>query len=186
MLLSLGPLLCATAIAVFCLSRRSPLVAHQRVGLNGQSIWTLKFRTMWTGREPFAPGWIERIVESPGQSPKSADDPRVTSTFARFLRRYSIDEIPQLIHVVTGKMALVGPRPLTIDELREHYGAAAPVVLSVRPGLSGLWQVMGRSRLSYAARRRLDLMLVRKRTVGLYSYVLLRTLPEVLAGRNSW
>jgi len=186
MLLVLGPFLCATAIVVFYLSGRSPLVAHRRVGLNGHSFWTLKFRTMWAAGGRWEPGLVERIVESPGPMPKSADDPRVTSGFARLLRRYSIDEMPQLIHVVTGEMALVGPRPLTIEELRLHYAAAAPVVLSVRPGISGLWQVRGRSRLSYAARRRLDLMLVRKRTVGLYTYILLRTLPEVVGGRNSW
>ena len=186
MLLALGPFLFATGMAVLCLSRRAPLVAHRRVGLNGQYIWTLKFRTMWTAGGRWELGLVERIVESPGPSPKTADDPRVTSGFARFLRRFSIDEIPQLIHVVTGEMALVGPRPLTIEELREHYATAAPVVLSVKPGISGLWQVMGRSRLSYAARRRLDLMLVRKRTAGLYAYILLRTLPEVMAGRNSW
>ena len=83
-------------------------------------------------------------------------------------------------------MSLVGPRPLTREEMRAHYASDAPEVLSVKPGITGLWQVMGRSRLTYPQRRRLDLFLVRKRSARLYAAILLRTLPEVLAGRNSW
>jgi exopolysaccharide production protein ExoY len=184
---ALGPPLGLAAIVVTLLSRRSPFVAHQRVGQHGRLFWTWKLRTMWPRRPGrFRLGLVERIVEEAGLVVKSADDPRVTSGFARFLRRYSIDELPQLIHVIRGEMALIGPRPLTREELRTHYAASAPLVLSVKPGISGLWQVMGRSRLSYPARRRLDLMLVRKRTLRLYLFVALRTLPEVLAGRNSW
>jgi lipopolysaccharide/colanic/teichoic acid biosynthesis glycosyltransferase len=70
--------------------------------------------------------------------------------------------------------------------MRAHYAGDAPEVLSVKPGITGLWQVMGRSRLTYPQRRRLDLFLVRKRSARLYLAILLRTLPEVLAGRNSW
>jgi exopolysaccharide production protein ExoY len=186
LLLALGPLLVITGILVFCRSRRSPLVAHRRVGQHGRFFWTWKFRTMWCGRGRFEFGMFERIVEEPGPLVKQAHDPRVTSRFARFLRRYSIDEMPQLFNVVRGEMALVGPRPLTIEELRMHYAEAAPEVLAVKPGISGLWQVRGRSRLSYPARRRLDLILVRKRSLRLYLYVALRTVPEVLSGRNSW
>lgn len=186
LLLALGPLLALTGLLILCFSKRSPLVAHRRVGLYGRSLWTLKFRTMWQRDEPWEVGLTERIVENAGPVLKSADDPRVTSRLARFLRRYSVDELPQLVNVARGEMALVGPRPLTREELRSHYGPLAPEVLSVRPGVTGLWQVMGRSRLSYPARRRLDLLLVRKRSLRLYLYILLRTFPEVLAGRNSW
>jgi exopolysaccharide production protein ExoY len=186
LLTALGPFLIATGVAIVVLSRRSPLVAHRRVGLRGRPFWTLKFRSMWPcpGGAQFA--LIERVVEDPGPDPKAAADPRVTNRFARICRRYSIDELPQLVNVVRGEMALVGPRPLTREEMRAHYAAAAPEVLSVKPGITGLWQVMGRSRLSYPQRRRLDLFLVRKRSARLYLAILLRTLPEVLAGRNSW
>jgi lipopolysaccharide/colanic/teichoic acid biosynthesis glycosyltransferase len=186
MLLALSPVLLVTGMVVWGLSRRSPLVAHRRVGYQGRILWTLKFRTMWPA--PCSCRWtlVERIAEEPGRALKAAADPRVVSRFARFCRRFSLDELPQLIHVVRGEMALVGPRPLTREELRAHYADAAPEVLSVKPGITGLWQVMGRSRLNYAQRRRLDLFLVRKRRGSLYAAILLRTLPEVLAGRNSW
>jgi exopolysaccharide production protein ExoY len=186
LLTALSPFLIATGVVLLVLSRRSPLVAHQRVGLRGRPFWTLKFRSMWPkpGHAQFA--LIERVVEDPGPDLKAAADPRVTSRFARFCRRFSIDELPQLINVVRGEMAIVGPRPLTREEMRAHYAGQAPEVLSVKPGITGLWQVMGRSRLTYPQRRRLDLFLVRKRSVRLYLAIVLRTLPEVLAGRNSW
>lgn len=186
LLVALGPVLIVTGIIVFVLSRRSPLVAHQRVGFGGRSLWTLKFRTMWPCARVGSSWLVERIVEHPGPEIKPLADPRVTSAFARFCRRFSIDELPQLVNVVRGEMSLVGPRPLTLEEMRAHYAYDAPEVLSVKPGITGLWQVMGRSRLTYAQRRRLDLFLVRKHSARLYAAILLRTLPEVLAGRNSW
>jgi lipopolysaccharide/colanic/teichoic acid biosynthesis glycosyltransferase len=186
LLVLLSPILIATGGIILGVSRRSPLVAHQRVGLRGRPFWTLKFRSMWptTGTPRLA--FIERVVEDPGPDLKGASDPRVTSAIARFCRRFSIDELPQLVNVARGEMSLVGPRPLTREEMRAHYAADAPEVLSLKPGITGLWQVMGRSRLTYSQRRRLDLFLVRKRSAGLYFGILLRTLPVVLDGRNSW
>jgi lipopolysaccharide/colanic/teichoic acid biosynthesis glycosyltransferase len=186
LLATLSPVLIVTGVVIVTVSRRSPLVAHQRVGLGGRPFWTLKFRSMWptAGKPRFA--FVERVVEDPGPDVKPAADPRVTSVFARFCRRFSIDELPQLLNVLRGEMSLVGPRPLTREEMRAHYAADAPEVLSVKPGITGLWQVMGRSRLTYPQRRRLDLFLVRRRSARLYFTILLRTLPEVLAGRNSW
>src|SRR5439155_2656241 len=122
----------------------------------GRPFWTLKFRSMWPDKRAAQLTLVERVVEEPGPDLKHAADPRVTSAFARFCRRFSIDELPQFINVVRGEMSLVGPRPLTREEMRAHYAADAPEVLSVKPGITGLWQVMGRSRLSYPQRRRLD------------------------------
>ena len=110
----------------------------------------------------------------------------MSNRFASFCRRHSIDELPQLWHVVTGEMSLVGPRPMTRVELRRYYGDDAEEILRVKPGLAGLWQVSGRNRLSYAERRRLDLQLVRERSPRVYFSVLLRTIPEVLHGENAW
>jgi lipopolysaccharide/colanic/teichoic acid biosynthesis glycosyltransferase len=185
-LVALSPFLVGTGLVVLLLSGRSPLVAHRRVGLRGRPFWTLKFRSMWGDERMGSVALVERVEENPGPDLKHAADPRVTSVFARFCRRYSIDELPQLVNVVRGEMALVGPRPLTREEMRAHYAGDAPEVLSVKPGITGLWQVMGRSRLTYPQRRRLDLFLVRKRSARLYAAILLRTLPEVLTGRNSW
>lgn len=188
LLCALGPALVLIALAIVVLARRSPLIAHLRVGLNGEPFWVLKLRTMWS-RHSGATGpfrLVEFIRDDHGPRQKSAADPRVTSAFARFLRRTSIDELPQLVHVLTGRMSLVGPRPLTQTELAVHYGACAGRVLGVRPGLTGLWQVMGRNRLTYPQRRRLDLFYVGRRSAALYAMILARTIPLVVSGRDSW
>lgn len=180
------PILAPAALILCVLSRRSPLIAHRRVGWQGRTLWMLKLRTMWSASTPVSAAWIERIDDDRGPGLKRADDPRVTSRFARFCRRHSIDELPQLWHVVTGEMSLVGPRPMTQRELDSHYGEDAGEILSVKPGLAGLWQVSGRNRLTYEERRRLDLQMVRERNSVLYFAILLRALPEVFSGENSW
>ncbi len=182
----LGLLLLAAALApmaliamtIAILSRRWPLVAHRRVGRGGRPFWMWKFRTMWD-----SPVYVEDRGLPP---PKEESDDRVSSGFARWLRRHSIDELPQLWHVVRGEMALVGPRPLTRQELEVHYRDAMSEILGVRPGMTGLWQVSGRSRLSYAQRLRLDLFLVRHRCVRLTMRILWRTVPQVLRGADAW
>ena len=146
----------------------------------------LKLRTMWPASTGARAAWVERIDDDSGPDLKTAGDPRVTSRFARFCRRHSIDELPQLWHVVTGEMSLVGPRPMTERELQRHYGEDADEILTAKPGLAGLWQVSGRNRLTYEERRRLDLRMVRERNSAMYFGILLRTLPELLNGENSW
>jgi lipopolysaccharide/colanic/teichoic acid biosynthesis glycosyltransferase len=185
LLLLAFPLLLAAGLLVWILSGRTPLIAHRRAGWQGSDLWMLKLRTMW-GNGAAAGEWIERIDDEVGPGFKSARDPRVRSRFAQFCRRHSIDELPQLWHVITGEMSLVGPRPMTARELRRHYGADASEILRVRPGLAGLWQISGRNRLTYQERRRLDLQLVRERNLPMYLGILLRTVPEVFSGENTW
>jgi lipopolysaccharide/colanic/teichoic acid biosynthesis glycosyltransferase len=180
------PLLAPCALVLCLLSGRTPLIAHRRVGWQGAPLWMLKLRTMWGGEARRGAGWIEYIDDDQGPELKSAADSRVTSHFARFCRRHSIDELPQFWHVISGEMSLVGPRPITQGELHRHYGAHAAEVLEAKPGLAGLWQISGRNRLTYADRCRLDLRLVRERSIPLYCGILLRTLPEVFRGKNSW
>ncbi len=117
---------------------------------------------------------------------KTVGDPRVTSRFAAWCRRHSLDELPQLFNVARGEMSFVGPRPITRAELERYYGKSAEEVLSLRPGLVGLWQVMGRNRLSYRQRRRLDVFLVRRISVRLYARILLRTVPLILVGEGAY
>jgi exopolysaccharide production protein ExoY len=150
----------------------------------------LKLRTMW-GHADETPrgrtvGWVEYIDDVDGPERKQPGDARVTNWFARFCRKHSIDEMPQLWHVIRGEMSLVGPRPVTDVESQRHYGTDANEVLQVKPGLAGLWQISGRNRLSYEERRRLDLHFVRRRTVRMYLRILFRTIPEVWSGSNSW
>lgn len=188
LLLLLAPALILLTLLIWAISRRPPLVAHSRVGQDGMPLWVLKYRTMWSRGSLFKPGspkLVEYITERVCPA-KSAADPRVTSRFAQFLRRHSIDELPQLIHVARGQMSLVGPRPITAVELREHYGEYATEILAARPGLTGLWQIMGRNRLSYRQRLRLDLFLVRHCCARLYLRVFLRSIPRVLSGKDAW
>jgi len=179
------PLLVVSGLVIAWQSRRSPWIAHKRVGWRGSALWMLKLRTMWDERER-SKGWIEYIDDSEGPGVKQRDDPRVASRFAQFCRRHSIDELPQLWHVIRGEMSLVGPRPMPLAELRRYYGEDAEEILQVKPGLAGLWQTSGRNRLTYSERRQLDLRWVRQRSVGMYASILLRTIPEVWRGENSW
>ena len=189
LLVVLAPVLLPCAALLWLLSGRSPLIAHRRVGWHGQALWMIKLRTMWDRRSSHAAAafrWIEYIEDTVGPRHKRSDDPRVTNEFARFCRRHSIDELPQLWHVMRGEMSLVGPRPITQAEIERYYGADAHEVLRVKPGIAGLWQVSGRNRLTYSDRRALDLELVRRHSVRLYLEILVRTVPEVLNGANSW
>jgi exopolysaccharide production protein ExoY len=173
------------ALTIARLSRRSPLISHTRVGWLGAPLPMLKFRTMWAKDEP-ATSWFS-IEEVSAEVPivKNSHDPRVTSRFASFCRRFSLDELPQLYHVVRGEMSLVGPRPVTRIELETYYGDDIRELVSLRPGLTGLWQIAGRSGLSYEDRKRLDLLLVREASLALYIRILLRSIPKVLTGSGA-
>lgn len=189
MLVAALPVLFCASFIIYVLSRRTPLVAHERVGRYGNRFWVVKLRTMWpNGAEPGEQHsfLLEKLQAEPVRDVKRPDDPRITSRFAALCRKYSIDELPQLWHVVQGRMALVGPRPMTSQELLECYGTTAWEVLSVKPGLTGLWQVRGRSRLNYRQRRRFDMYLVRNWSFRLYVHVLLATIPKVVTGRDAW
>lgn len=181
------PIVVLAAAVVRWLSGRSPVVAHLRVGLNGERFWMLKLRTMWSGPVPASrPRLVEYLAPAPVPPLKQGRDARVTSRFAALCRRFSIDELPQLIHIATGQMSFIGPRPLTPEELDTYYGESTAEVLRVAPGMTGLWQVLGRNRLSYAQRRRLDLFFVRKRSFALRAWILLRTPARVLSGRDAF
>ena len=179
------PLLAAVGLTIFFLSGRSPLVAHCRLGRHGVPFWMLKFRSMWDGTRVPSAGLVERLGEGKVPEVKTGADPRITSRFAAFCRKRSIDELPQLWHVVRGEMSLVGPRPMTPTEWDKHYGAAAAEVLQLKPGLSGLWQTRGRNRLTYRQRRRLDIFLARHYCLWLYIRIVGKTVPRVLAGRDA-
>jgi exopolysaccharide production protein ExoY len=193
-LAALAPLLLLLVVAILVISRRGPLVRHGRVGWNGAPLGLLKLRTMWgtsswetspdsSRRQPFQ--WIED-VSGPVNTTKGSHDVRVISRLAAFCRRYSLDELPQFYHVARGEMSLVGPRPITRWELDTYYGPWAAEVLSARPGMTGLWQVRGRSHLNYSRRRRLDLILVRKASARFHLRILLRSVPVVINGDGAY
>lgn len=148
----------------------------------------LKLRTMWPMHAEICDrqAWIERIIADPEEDVKDASDPRVSSWFASFCRRHSIDELPQLWHVARGEMSLVGPRPLTRAEIDRYYAEDAAELLSVKPGLTGLWQVCGRSAIRFPRRAAMDLELVRSLTVRTYVKILARTIPAIIRGSGAW
>ena len=190
MLLALtSPLLLIAALIIAILARRTPLIAHKRAGEGGRELWLVKLRTMWGGdSHKRCNSLVERLPVTGPENPvvKKKNDPRVTSVFAARCRCYSIDEFPQLWHVVRGQMALVGPRPLTEYEIEQYYGKDSRLLLSRKPGITGLWQVNGRSRLSYRQRRRLDIFLIRKWSLSLYLLILARTFQRAFSGKDAW
>ena len=162
------------------------LFAHYRVGYGGRLFPCIKFRTM----RPDAERALREVLErSPALRAewdlnyKLTNDPRVTA-FGKWLRRTSLDELPQLLNVLRGEMALVGPRPITIPELR-RYGAARSDYLSVVPGMTGLWQVNGRNDISYEERVELDERYVKNRSSWLDCKILAKTVLVVLTGRGA-
>jgi lipopolysaccharide/colanic/teichoic acid biosynthesis glycosyltransferase len=186
-LICLSPFLVILALAIYAASGASPLVAHRRVGRHGKTLWVYKFRSMWPrGARARESGFLIEKVADDEPKPKLGPDPRVTSGFASFCRRHSIDELPQLALVATGQMSIVGPRPITRFELSEYYEPDAMEVLSVKPGLTGLWQIRGRSRLTYRQRKRFDLFLVRRFSAGLYFRIVALTLPDLLFAKDAW
>lgn len=189
LIISLSLVLFAIWTAILLLSRRSPIIAHKRVGQDASELWVLKFRTMWGRGVRFSLRnalTVEYIDDQVGPFRKSPNDLRVRNRFAQFCRRHSLDELPQIVNVLMGQMSFVGPRPVTSAEVTRIYGSYADEILSVRPGISGLWQISGRNRLSMAERRRLDLECVRQRSPKMYLRVLTRTLPEVFTGASAW
>jgi lipopolysaccharide/colanic/teichoic acid biosynthesis glycosyltransferase len=182
------PLVIAALAFVWYQSKRSPLIAHIRVGLRGEPLKMLKIRTMWpvAPEGPSGNGWqlIEDVDETPPLS-KTTTDPRISSHVARLIRRFSIDELPQLVHVIIGQMSLVGPRPLTAGEHEAQYRGYSDCILQIRPGITGLWQVNGRSDLSYAERVQLDCHFVKSRSLWLYLRILIATWWVVLSGKGA-
>lgn len=183
LLVALAPLLLALAVAVRLTSAGPALYRQRRTGLGGREFDCLKLRTMYTGADRDTAGLTRHSITGDVLF-KVRHDPRVTSV-GRWLRRYSLDELPQLINVVAGSMSLVGPRPPLPGEVR-RYGADVHRRLLVKPGMTGLWQVSGRSDLSWPESVRLDLFYVENWSPALDASVLLRTVGAVLRGRGAY
>lgn len=184
LLLALSPILAALALAVRVSSPGPVLFRQIRVGLHGRNFSVLKFRTMYDGahREQST---FHHLNEHDGVLFKIRKDPRVTPV-GRFLRRFSLDELPQIWNVVSGSMSLVGPRPPLPSEVEQYPSDLRRRRLLVKPGISGLWQVSGRSDLSWDETVRLDLQYVESWSVGLDVMVMWKTLRAVVSGRGAY
>jgi lipopolysaccharide/colanic/teichoic acid biosynthesis glycosyltransferase len=163
------------------------LYRQTRVGRGGRPFKLFKLRTM---RKDSDAVLAEYLRQNPEQEEewrsyrKLKEDPRVTR-LGRFLRKYSLDELPQLFNVLRGNMSLVGPRPVVFEETRS-FGEHGPIVFSMRPGLTGLWAVSGRNEVSYDERAQMESRYVQDWTLLLDFQIILRTVPAVLTGHGAY
>ncbi|MBB1246421.1 sugar transferase [Streptomyces durbertensis] len=183
LLLLFAPLMVCVALLVALDSRGGVLYRQRRVGKDGREFTILKFRTMVAGADR-ARAELAALNEGAGPLFKLRRDPRVTRVGA-VLRRYSVDELPQLLNVLTGSMSLVGPRP-PLPEESASYGPDIRRRLLVKPGLTGLWQISGRSDLSWEEAVRLDLRYVEDWSLALDAVILWKTLRAVLHGQGAY
>ena len=178
-----APLIALAAIAIKADSRGPVFHRAVRVGRDGRKFTFLKLRSMQVGAEELR-GLLLHLNQAEGPAFKLHNDPRVTRV-GRWLRKLSLDELPQLLHVLEGHMSLVGPRPPFPEEV-ERYEPWMLRRLSVRPGLTCLWQVRGRSDLGFVEWMRLDLEYVDRLSLALDLEILARTIPAVLSARGAY
>jgi exopolysaccharide biosynthesis polyprenyl glycosylphosphotransferase len=178
-----SPLWLCLAAAVRLSSRGEVIFKQPRVGLNGAYFFCYKFRSMYKDADQRLAHLLDKN-EAKGPLFKMKDDPRITP-IGKFLRRTSLDEIPQLLNVLNGDMSLVGPRPAVPREV-EQYQEWQKGRLAIRPGLTGLWQVRGRSDLSFDEGVLMDLYYIENWSLRLYIQILLRTIPAVLFSRGAY
>jgi exopolysaccharide biosynthesis polyprenyl glycosylphosphotransferase len=181
-LLLLAPVLIAAALLVKLTSRGPVLFRQERVGLHARAFHMLKLRSMVMGAEKMRTHLLGKNEQS-GPVFKLGRDPRVTPV-GRFLRKYSIDELPQLINVLRGEMSIVGPRPPLASEVA-RYEAWQRRRLSVRPGLTCVWQVSGRNRIAFDEWMYLDMQYIDNWSLAQDVGLIMKTVPVVLTGRGA-
>lgn len=183
LLILLSPLMLLVALAVKLTSRGPVLFKQTRAGLDGKPFTMLKFRSMKVGAEDDRQFLADRN-EKDGPVFKIANDPRLTR-LGKFLRKMSIDELPQLLNVLVGQMSIVGPRPLWWPEAQETRGNAR-IRMCVKPGLTCIWQISGRSELSYEQWVQLDLFYIKTRSFLLDILIVVQTIPVVITGYGAY
>jgi lipopolysaccharide/colanic/teichoic acid biosynthesis glycosyltransferase len=195
-LIVLSPLLFLIALLVKCTSKGPVLFRQERVGRFGAPFTFLKFRSMYVNNDPsIHREYVAKLISgdakvaqgnsADGITYKIVNDPRITP-LGRFLRRSSLDELPQLLNVLKGDMSLVGPRPPLPYEFERYRTWHKRRVFEVQPGITGLWQVMGRSKTTFDEMVRLDLRYVRSWSLGLDFRILLETPSVVLSGEGAY
>lgn len=182
------PVFLFIAIAVKFSSRGPVFYSHERIGRGGKPFPCYKFRTMFSD----ADNRLQELLNSDSnlqkeweESHKLKNDPRVTPLGA-FLRKSSLDELPQFWNVIRGDLSVVGPRPVVHQEVKKHFGEKAPVILSIRPGLTGIWQVSGRSNTAYSLRIELDEKYVDTQSLLLDIKLIAKTIPAMISSRGAY
>ena len=187
-LLTLLPFLFLISALIYVTTPGPIFFAHHRIGRGGKPFKCLKFRTMTIGAEQS----LTKILKSDPKlnaewqkNFKLKNDPRVTKV-GRYLRKFSLDELPQLINVIKGELSIVGPRPVMLTEIQTFYGSKAEKILSVRPGMTGLWQISGRNNCSYAERVQLDEKYVSSQSLKNDFKIIYKTIPALITSKGSF
>ena len=184
LLIMLAPVLAVVALLIKLDSRGPILFRQERVGLNKRRFQLLKFRTMSRGADHQQED-LEHLNQADGPVFKIKDDPRITR-LGKVLRRYSIDELPQLFNVIKGDMSLVGPRPLPVRDVDRINVRWHKRRFSVKPGITCLWQVNGRSNVNFERWVQMDLEYIDQWCLGLDFKILIKTVPVVLRGNGAY
>lgn len=182
-LILLSPVFLIVAIAIKLDSKGPIIFGHTRKGLHGKDIKVYKFRTMYENSQEIFNNFTEEQKEEFYKNFKLENDPRVTK-IGNFLRRTSIDELPQLINILNGSMSIVGPRPIVQKEV-ELYGEYADKLFSVVPGLTGYWQANGRSDTTYEERVKMDMYYIDNKGFWLDFKIIIKTFGSVLKGEGA-
>jgi exopolysaccharide biosynthesis polyprenyl glycosylphosphotransferase len=184
LLVLLSPLFALSALAIRLTSKGPVFFKQDRLGLNKRAFRMIKFRTMHAGAEARQKE-VEQLNQTGGPAFKLRNDPRITSV-GRILRKLSIDELPQLINVLAGQMSLVGPRPLPLRDYANFSEDWHRRRFSVRPGISGLWQVSGRSDIAFQRWMELDMEYIDRWSFWLDLNILAKTIPAVISGQGAY
>lgn len=184
LLVTLLPIFLVTAVAIRLESRGPVLYSQQRVGKNGRSFKFYKFRSMVLHAEQKQKRISSLNESDDGVIFKMKKDPRITKT-GTFIRRFSIDELPQLLNVILGDMSLVGPRPALPKEV-EQYTLEQRKRLHTTPGITCLWQVSGRSDIPFSGQVQLDLKYIRDKNILTNLTILIKTIPAVISGKGAY
>lgn len=160
----LSPLFIIFSLLIFFTDHHSPIYKQTRIGIGGKAFKIWKFRSMYYDAGDLGKYFSGEQLEQFKTEYKLENDPRITP-IGKFIRKFSIDELPQLFNVLAGQMSLIGPRPLTLEETY-FFGDDRDLLLSVRPGMTGLWQVSGRNALTYESGKRQECELTYVKNVG--------------------
>ena len=174
----LSPFFLIISIFIKGTSKGPVFFVHERVGLNGKKFKLIKFRTMVNNAEEMIASFSPEQKKEWEENYKLKDDPRITK-IGKFLRRTSLDDLPQLFNILKGDMSIVGPRPV-VDEELNWYGDKKDKLLSVKPGLTGWWAVNGRSNVPYPERCDLELYYVDHISFSLDAKIILKTLGAII------
>ena len=177
-LILLSPLFAIIAIAIKIDSKGPVFFAHKRIGKNGKIIKLYKFRSMVINAEELIKSFTPEQMREYKENYKLTNDPRITKV-GKFLRKTSLDELPQLINIINGDLSIIGPRPVVTDEL-EKYGVNKDKFLSVTPGLTGYWAANGRSNTTYEQRMEMELYYIDNLSLKMDIKVFFKTILSVL------